>query len=153
MISHLTKKKYFCNCFCFIICCYVSIFLNTWFQTLKNFCFSLINVTINWVNWIFFQFELSDGKKQAIWGCHIKAYVVLFFPFFTTHFIENKGFRTCLSQYVTSLGFFHYYQTCIDVVIFCVLQLHTAVINCRQQKREDQLRMDCKLTVFWLHSC
>lgn len=43
---------------------------------------------------------------------------------------------TCLSQYVTSLGFFHNDQTCIDVVIFCVLQLHSTVINCRQRERE-----------------
>lgn len=44
--------------------------------------------------------------------------------------IKNK---TCLSQYVTPLGFFHDDQTCIDVIIVCALQLHSAVINCRQR--------------------
>lgn len=41
-----------------------------------------------------------------------------------------------LSQYVASLGFLHDHQTGIDVVILCVLQLHSTVINCRQDERQ-----------------
>lgn len=43
---------------------------------------------------------------------------------------------TCLGQYVPSLGFFHNDQTCVDVIILRVLQLHSAVINCRQVREK-----------------
>lgn len=42
---------------------------------------------------------------------------------------------TCLSQYVPSLGFFHNDQTCVDVIILCVLQLHATVIDCREVRK------------------
>lgn len=37
-----------------------------------------------------------------------------------------------LSEDVTSLGFLHHYPTRIDVVVVCVFQLHSTVIDCRQ---------------------
>lgn len=69
----------------------------------------------------------TEANHAAVWRHQVKVMSV------TVQLFQH----TRLSQYVTSLSFFHDDQTGVDVVVLCVLQFNSAVVDCDRQTEKN----------------